>query len=205
MKITETQALILDQIIEAFRTDAALPVRVGPKAFGTAMPDPVESRQDVFVTMREDLAETGGRRTRYENQARNREIERRALCSRSRISAMEQAFGWLTDFIDDEESRKILLAYSDCKARGWVWERYISNRNRKNPQKTAWVKRTLQRKICNCLQMLEDQIPMNTIFLSPNRDLLLSRIEEKGSGKSINSERFAWMASDGKPTLRRTA
>lgn len=155
--MTEAQAEILERLIEAMETDIALPVRVGPKAFGSSMPDYIHTPAENFAREREDISEGGNWKKEMEKAERKR-TERRAKCTRERITRMDEAFDWIRRFIFDEEARQVLLAYVEVKARGWDWSRYISNRNRRNPKKTAWVKRTVQRWIVRSLQIIEQHV-----------------------------------------------
>lgn len=132
--MTEAQNGILERLIEAFETDIAMPVRVGPQAFGSSMPDYIHTPAENFAREREDIAD-GGRWKKDMIAAERRRTERRAKCSRERISRMEEAFGWVRTSIWDDETRQVLLAYAEVKARGWDWSRYLTNRNRRNPQK----------------------------------------------------------------------
>jgi hypothetical protein len=204
MKIDETQAIVLERLIEAMETDIALPIRIGPKAFGSAMPETVQTYAEWFANKREDIAETGGKRTRAQEAYERRKTERRAKCSKERVTRMEEAFGWVLAHVQKPEHRKVLLAYAEVKARGWQWERYIQNRNRRNPPENAWVKRTVQRWIVLSLQDIAENIPKDDILLAAEADLLLAQIEGESTGKSIRSDLRSWMSPDGKPSYRRT-
>lgn len=205
MKIDETQAIVLERLIEAMETDIALPIRIGPQAFGSSMPDYVQTQSEWFANRREDLAETGGKRTREHEAAERRKTERRAKCTTERVTRMEEAFGWVLAHVADVEKRKVLLAYAEVKARGWQWERYLQNRNRRHPTKSAWVKRTVQRWIILSLQEIAENIPKTSTLLPMDPDLLLAQIEGESTGKSIRSDLRSWMAPDGNPSYRRTA
>jgi hypothetical protein len=204
MKIDEAHGIVLERLIEAMETDIALPVRIGPKAFGSAMPDYVQTHAEWFANKREDYSETGGKRTREDEAAERRRTERRAKCSKERITRMEEAFGWVLAHVSNAEHRKVLLAYAEVKARGWQWDRYLQGRNRRNPQNSAWVKRTVQRWIVLSLQAIADNIPKADTFLAMDPDLLLAQIEGESTGKSIRSDLRSWMSPDGKPSYRRT-
>lgn len=203
--MTEAQGLILERLIEAMETDIALPVRVGPRSFGSSMPEYVHTSAETFAREREDVSETGGSRTREDRNAQRRLTERRRRCSAERISRMEEAFDWIRRFIFDEEARQVLLAYIEVKARGWEWGRYISNRNRTNPKKTAWVKRTVQRWIVRSLQIIEQHIGQSDLIWRTMGGLQVAHEEAKHTGKSITSDLRSWMSPDGKPALQRTA
>ncbi|MDL2408031.1 hypothetical protein PY650_20665 [Rhizobium calliandrae] len=119
--------------------------------------------------------------------AQRRQTERRAKCGKERISRMEEAFDWIRKYVWDEEARQALLAYAYVKARGWDWSRYLSTRNRRNPKKRAWVKRTVQRWIFKSLQMIEANLPKSEIILRGEVTLHVSHTEAKHTGKSITS------------------
>lgn len=197
--------MILERLIEAMETDIALPVRIGPKAFGSSMPEYVHSAAEVFANEREDIAETRGQRTASERKAARLLLERRQRCSPSRITRMEEAFGWVRQFIFDGEARQILLAYAEVKARGWDWSRYLNTRNRKYPQKKAWVKRTVQRWIVRNLQIIEAHCSQSGTVWPASEGLQVAHEAAKHTGKSITSGLHAWSVPDGHPALRRTA
>ncbi|MFN7090706.1 MAG: hypothetical protein ACK4P4_09180 [Allorhizobium sp.] len=174
MKLTEAQDIILERLIEAIDTDLALPVRVGPKMFGNAMPDVVVTPGEVFALELVEQIQDGGVGTRQRHQAINHQTERKAKCSRARITRMEEAFTWLSR-IFDEEDRRVLLAYAEVKARGWDWGRYIENRNRRSPNKDAWVKRTIFRKITKTLQEVETKLRKDAIILRDGAGLQVAQ------------------------------
>lgn len=204
MKITQDAAIVFERLIEAMETDIALPMPTGPQVFGSSMPDYVQTHAEWFANRVDDIKETGGKRTRAYEAAERRRTERRAKCSKERISRMEEAFAWVLAHVADVEHRKVLLAYAEVKARGWQWDRFIQNRNRRNPTNNAWVKRTVQRWIVLSLQRIADNIPKTDTFLAMNPDLLLAQIEGESTGKSIRSDLRSWMSPDGKPSYRRT-
>ncbi|NTF35546.1 hypothetical protein [Agrobacterium rubi] len=199
MKLTETLAVILERLIEAMETDIALPIRVGPKQFGSAMPEYVHTQAEVFATQREDIAETMGQRTAFERKAVRAKLEKRRRCSAERISRMEETFEWVRKWIFDEEARQMLLAYAEVKARGWSWTKYVSNRNRRNPKKRAWVRQNCYRLISKSLQIIEQQIAKGGFFLHNGEALPMRQIEPKHECKSIRSDLRSWTASEEKP------
>jgi hypothetical protein len=202
--MTVEQETILERLIEAFETDIALPVRVGPQSFGSSMPDYIHTPAENFAREREDIAE--GRRWKKDMEAEERRrTMRRAKCSRERISRMEEAFDWIRKYIWDEEARQVLLAYAEVKARGWEWGRYINSRNRKNPKKTAWVKRTVQRWIVRSLQIIERNVRQTGTVWSVEGGLQVSHEAAKHECKSVSSGLRSWIAPDGNPSLGRKA
>ncbi len=100
---------------------------------------------------------------------------------------MDEAFDWIRKYIWDEEVRQMLLAYAEVKARGWDWSRYLNNRNRRNPKKTAWVERTVQRLIFKSLQVTEVNLLKSDLILRDGAALLVFHDEAKHRGKSITS------------------
>lgn len=203
MAMTAFQGMILERLIEAMETDIALPVRIGPKAFGSSMPEYIHTPAEVFAREREDIAETMGQRTANERKAVRAQLERRRKCSPERITRMEEAFGWIRQFIFDDEARQLLLAYAEVKAREWDWGRYLNNRNRRNPQKKAWVKRTVQRWNIRSLQFIEAGIAQRGALWPAGVDLHVSHGKAKQPGKSISSDLYVWTPTDGKPASER--
>jgi len=164
LKVSDGQAVVLERLIEALETDLALPVRVGPRMFGNAMPDVVLGAADIFTLEVGELIDNGGVQTRQRHQAINDVTARKALCSRGRITRMEEAFAWFSMIFDDED-RRILMAYAEVKAKKQEWERYIEKRNRRFPTKDAWVKRTIMRRIGKILQEVETKLRKSDIIL----------------------------------------
>ncbi|EHH07539.1 hypothetical protein ATCR1_06721 [Agrobacterium tumefaciens CCNWGS0286] len=198
VSMTEAQNGILERLIEAFETDIALPVRVGPQAFGSSMPDYIHTPAENFAREREDIAD-GGRWKKDMVAVERRRTERRAKCSRERVSRMEEAFDWIRRFIWDDEARQVLLAYAEVKARGWDWSRYLTNRNRRNPQKKAWVKRTVQRWIVRSLQITEEGVRQSGTIWPLKTGLQVAHEEAKHTGKSIRSGLRSWTSPEENP------
>jgi hypothetical protein len=205
MSMNEMHGLILERLIEAMETDIALPIRIGPQSFGSSMPEYIHTPAENFARAREDQTETGGKRTRDDQDSQRRQTERRRKCSRERISRMEEAFNWIRSYIFDDDARQVLLAYAEVKARGWDWSRYLTNRNRRNPQKKAWVKRTVQRWIVRSLQIIADHLVQTVPLWRTPEGLQVAHEEAKHTGKSISSDLHAWPAPDESPALQRTA
>ncbi|WP_234851292.1 hypothetical protein [Sinorhizobium meliloti] len=199
MSLTDPQAAILERIIEALDTDLAMPGRVGPKMYGSAMPVPLVSEAELILLEFVDAHETDGMHIRHRNSAIGASIERRAKCSKERIARMEEALAWVPRFVWDHEMRIAILAYAEVKARGWDWSRYIETRNRRQSQKKAWVKRTLYRWIEKALQQIECELDKRSILLMDTAGLQVAHEEAQSTGKSITSDLHAWMAPDGKP------
>ncbi|WP_234892319.1 hypothetical protein [Sinorhizobium medicae] len=204
MSLTDAQAAILERIIEAMDTDIAMPGRVGPKMYGSAMPAPLVSEAELILLEFVDAHETDGMHIRHRNSAIDASVERRAKCSKERIGRMEEALAWVPRFVWDHEMRIAILAYAEVKARGWDWSRYIETRNRRQSQKKAWVKRTLYRWIEKALQQIECELAKRSILLMDTAGLQVAHEEAQSTGKSITSDLHAWMAPDGKPDMRRT-
>lgn len=203
LTITDRQAAILERIIEAAETDSALPMRVGPKMFGSCLPESVETEDDMFQIERQEWAISGSGEgdgtpfmIKVRHDVRNSQAERRAKCSRPRIGRMEEAFEWIRAFCFDAELRTVLMAYADVKAKKWDWERFIQARNRRFPQKKAWMKRTLYRWIEKALQQVDEGLSKNDLLLRDGAGLQLAHREAKDRGKSITSDLHAWSQPD---------
>lgn len=187
MKINDWQGVILERLIEAYETDMALPMATGPKMFGNAWPDAVNTEEEIRELEREEERDWKTHQTRQRHQAIDAQTERKAKCSRPRISRMEEAFSWLS-LIFDDENRQIILAYAEVKAKGWDWTRYIEARNRRHANKNAWVKRTVFRKITKTLEELETKLRKREIILRDCAGLHMAHAEAKQSCKSITSK-----------------
>lgn len=99
--------------------------------------------------------------------------------------------------------RIVLLAYAEVKARGWDWSQYVQARNRRQPQKKAWVKRTLYRWIEKSLQQVETGLRKSETLLRDTAGLQVAHEEAERACKSITSGLHAWMAPDDEPALKR--
>lgn len=188
MKMSLQATVILERLIEACETDIALPGRVGPKAFGNAMPSSAFGPVDVWILEVSELYEGREGHTRDRNTAISDADVRRAKCSPQRISRMEEAFGWLGRFVLDHEMRQIVISYATCKANGWDWDEFIQSRNRKVSCENAWVKRTIYRRIAKSLQEIALRLRNNAIILRDGAGLQVAHDEGKPSCKSITSE-----------------
>lgn len=71
--------------------------------------------------------------------------------------------------------------------------------HRHQPQKKAWVRRTLYRWIEKSLQQIESEVAKSSILLKDTAGLQVAHEEAQSTGKSITSGLHAWMAPDGKP------
>ncbi|CDN96070.1 hypothetical protein [Agrobacterium tumefaciens] len=199
MVLSDMQAVILERIIEAIDTDMAMPGGDGPRMYGSTMPDYIHDPAELKTLEFVDEHSTGGMHTRHRNAAIDAVTERRAKCSKARIGKMEEALGWVPMFVWDHEMRVVLFDYARVKAKGWDWTMFISARNRRNPQKKAWVKRTLYRWIEKSLQQIECGIINKSILLMDTAGLQVAHGEAKHAGKSITSGLRSWTASEDKP------
>jgi hypothetical protein len=191
MKLTSQQALILERLVEAMETDIALPVRVGPRMFGSSMPDYLHTEKDFWILELEDLQEKSRYRTRQRRDERHRAAERRAKCTARRISRMEQAFDWIIKWVWDAEVRECLMAYAMVRARGWQWSRYVTSRNRRHPKKSAWISQNSYRWISKSLQIIEQHLVKTSFSLNNEGDLQVIQIEAESTGKSFNMDLHA--------------
>lgn len=184
MKFSEQQALILERLIEAIETDDAMPARIGPKKFGSAMPDYFQNDKEVWILEFEDLREKMRFRTRQRRDERHRQAERRAKCSTARITRMEEALDWVLKWIWDQDVRTCLLAYVTVRARNQDWSRFLSARNRRHSQKKAWVRQSTYRWISKSIQMIEQQLSKNDLFLQEDGSCVLRHEQAERAGKS---------------------
>lgn len=205
VSLTDHQAAVLERLIEAIDTDIALPVRVGPKMYGNAMPAAIDDPETIKNLEFVDYAQTEGMHTRHRNAAIDAVTERRAKCSKDRIGRMEEALSWVPRFVWDQEMRLALLAYCEVKARGWDWSRYLEQRNRRCGTKKQWVKRTIYRWIEKSLQQISVGLVQNDVFLRDTAGLQVAHEEAQHPGKSISSGLHAWPEPEEHPALRRTA
>jgi hypothetical protein len=176
MNLTIQQTLILERLIEAIETDDAMPGRPGPRQFGSAMPDTSLTDKEIWVLEFEDLREKMEFRTRQRWDHGNRQASRRAKCSPSRISRMEEALGWVGQWLWDADARQCLLGFATVKARGWDWNRFVTNRNRKFRNKNAWIRQTTYRWISKSLQILEQQLSKSGVLLQDAEDCPVRQI-----------------------------
>lgn len=199
MSMTDQQAAILERLIEAMDTDMAMPGRIGPRMYGSSMPEGLTSEAENTLLEFVDAHENDGLHIRHRNSAIDAVTERRAKCSKDRIGRMEEALAWLPRFVWDQEMRLALLAYSEVKARGWDWSRYLEQRNRRSKTKKQWVKRTIYRWIEKSLQQISAGLVQSAILLHDTAGLQVAHEEAQHTGKSITSGLLAWMPTDEKP------
>lgn len=201
MKLSDAHHIILIRLIEAMETDHALPIRVGPRMFGSSMPESVETTNERFAREREDLAETGGRGKAEDQKAERRRIERRRRCTPARITRMEEAFQWVGQAVEDEKHRKCLLAYAMCKAKHWSWSEYVTARNRRKIGKEVWVRQKTYEWNLKSLQAIENEFLHKSTLCIDLANLQAGQKPAKHAGKSVSSESglHSWMAPDGKP------
>jgi asparagine synthetase A len=88
------------------------------------------------------------------------------------------------------------MAYADVKAKKWDWDRFIQARNRRMPQKKAWVKRTLYRWIDKALQQVDAGLRQNSVLLLDGAGLQVAHEEAQHGCKSITSGLHAWPAPE---------
>ncbi|RYE61077.1 MAG: hypothetical protein EOO82_02415 [Oxalobacteraceae bacterium] len=183
MKLTETQALIMERLIEAIETDDAMPGRTGPRQFGSAMPETALSDKEIWVLEFEDLREKMRFRTRQRWDHGNRQAERRSKCTPARISRMEETLGWVIQWLWDTDVRQCLLGFATVRARGWDWNRFVTSRNRRNRNKKAWVRQTTYRWISKSLQILEQHLSKNGVSLRETEDCGVRQIRAENHHK----------------------
>ncbi|UHD44926.1 hypothetical protein LUX29_18150 [Aureimonas altamirensis] len=143
-----TRELVLEQLIEAFEVDDALPIRVGPKAYGNAMPDVIREARDEFTA--------GGAAYRAANEQKAAIALRRSRITSAAISRAEASFSWVPRFVPTLDLREVLFAYAAVKARGQDWGKFIQRRNRRKPQSDAWIRRTTYRHMWRAAQAIAD-------------------------------------------------
>jgi hypothetical protein len=201
MKLSDAHHVILQRLIEAMETDHALPVKVGPRTFGSTLPEALESVDERFAREREDMTETGGKRTLEDKKAERRRLERRRKCTPQRISRMEEAFGWIQVAVVDEKHRKCILAYAMCKARRWGWSDYVTARNRRKIGKEVWVRQKTYEWNLKSLQAVEKEFLHNSTLCMDLANIQAGQIGAKPTGKSLSSDSGlqSWMSPDGKP------
>jgi len=76
-------------LVDAFECDFITGGRIGPKQFGSSMPDYNPTETDYFVIERVDLEETGGVHWREMTRDRDAEVIRQRRLSAAQISRME--------------------------------------------------------------------------------------------------------------------
>lgn len=126
---------VMWRLIEAYRVIEATTGKVGPSAFGPTIPDVLRSDADRFTA--------GGEADRqHQNEATERTL--RGIPSYS-ISMALEAQRWPIELVQDQDKRECLMAYILVRAKDWDWSRYVQKRNRQNPTKKAWIRRTTYR------------------------------------------------------------
>ena len=189
--MTWTKEDVLEELVFACKVDDALPERVKPRAYGSSMP--------AMIRTQEDWRQAGATAFAVERDRRNAKIEKLAAVTSRQISDAEAAFGWVIDFVTDEERRHCLLEYAKAKALGWDWSRALTNRNRRNPTKSAWSRRTTYRWVWAACQAIADELDKAGVPLPEWRDLQVTHEEAETPSNLIRSGSSAWMAPDAVP------
>lgn len=185
LAVSDECAVILDRLIEAIETDLALPVRVGPKKPGNTGLAFIQTEEEIAALEEEEKWRP--HITRQRHLAIDFETERRAKCSRPRITRMEEALGW-AGMVSSEEDRRMLIAFAHVKATGREWGQYLGHRNRRCDPKKAWVKRTTYRKIAKTLQEIAIKLRNKEIILRDGAGLPVAHGVAESSCKSITSD-----------------
>jgi hypothetical protein len=167
-----TAKLVEERILEMADTLRKLPAAKGPKMFGTAMPEPVRSFQEVY----------GAHAARYRESA-----------SAAALGRMEQVFGWI-NALPGEADRKLLYAWSWVKVRKGMKISAFAEENELN-------ERTLRRSITMICQRIAANLNQNGQLRLVHPDLQVSETQPDITSTTVSSEKCVthWRASDAKP------
>lgn len=163
-----TKEIVLEELIHACEVYDALPVATKPMEFGSTMPDILREAKDEFTA--------GGRAKANDNEAKNKAVIRRSRISAAEISRAERAFAWVQAYVPTPDLRRVLFDYAVVQARGWDWSRFVARRNRRNPTKKAWVRRTTYRWMWRACQGIADALDNKGIPLPDQPDGQVSQM-----------------------------
>ncbi|WP_185982837.1 hypothetical protein [Aureimonas mangrovi] len=174
-----TRELVLEELIRACEVYDALPIRTGPQAYGSTMPPILREVKDEFTA--------GGRAKANDNDAKARAVLRRARATAADISRADQALAWVPAFVPTPDLREVLMRHAVVRARGWDWDRAVSARNRRNPAKKGWVRRTTYRWIARACQGIADALDHKGIPLPADLDGQVSHEPAETTSNLIRS------------------
>jgi hypothetical protein len=186
--MTEGGAYVLARLVEAVITNAAIPGRVGPKGFGSCMPDYLHSWAETFAMQCHDLYYNEGRHYAAEEKARNSKLAVSVNATGPRIARADEAERWIIDHVSNVQRRKAIWLYAQCKASGRSWGEALTRRNRHDRKEVPWVKQTVLRWINEELEIVFRKLDKTAISLPDMADCQVLQITAKRSGKSIRSK-----------------
>lgn len=155
-----TASTVKTALIEAFAINHLIGGRIGPKEFGSCMPDPGNDWKDVLIAEKldeqsEEFGGTRGERFAELKKEKSIAIARRRLISPAQVSQMETILlgrgkhrAWLSGYLRDQiQPRACIEAYTMgtavlelrgrelkenrmCKRHGWAYSTYRTRRDR---------------------------------------------------------------------------
>lgn len=163
------------RVLEMADTIRMMPRAKGPKVYGSAMPEAVQSFSEAY----------GSEAARYRESA-----------SAASLARSEQVWGWINSYLD-EPARKLLYAWSWVKVRKGMKISAFAARNDMND-------RMLRRSIQSHCQIIANNLNRIMLVRLNSEDCDLSENEGEGDQSDVTSnscERSprSWMEWDAKP------
>ena len=166
--------LVRDRIIEMAETMRICPRVKGPKSYGNAMPEPVQSREDAY----------GYHSTRYTKTP-----------SAAALSRMEQTWTWINR-LECQDDRELLYGWSWIKVRkGFTLAAYAENLGMND--------RFLLRKILVLCHQISEQLNRHRSIRLNNEGLHMSETQPDITPRHVSSGNRAssWAAPDARPHI----
>jgi|GEM_PF-5252512 len=143
-----TTDTVLIRLIDAYSTIEVIAGRVTPKQYGSAHPAMLMEPEGRYTGKNLDELE----------KIRKEQQDKRALVGATSVSLAENAQLWPIEFIVDEIKRECLIEYATCRSGDGDWSEHVQRRNRRLPQKKAWIRQTTYRWNEQSLQLIAEKL-----------------------------------------------
>ncbi len=162
------------RIIEMADTLRMMPKAKGPKEYGSALPETVQSFSDAY----------GSETARYKESA-----------SAAALGRSEQVWGWINTYLN-EQQRKLIYAWSWVKVRKGMKISAFAAQNDMN-------ERMLRREISHYCQIIANNLNQIMLVRLNNGTCEVSENEGETGQSDVTSKKCAthWMDSDARPIL----
>lgn len=189
-----TTDAVLIRLIEAYGTIEIITGRVRPKQYGSSLPEMMFDPND------QDLKKYTGQNLDDLEKIRREAADQRTLVGASSVSLAENAQLWPIEFVADEDKRECIIEYATCRSRDGDWSKYVQRRNRRLPQKKAWIRRTTYRWNEKSLQLIAEKLNNAGPVLSETERCQMSHDSRTREFIDDAEERVThWRSADAEP------
>ncbi len=185
-----TKDVVLERLIDAYKTIEATTKRPSPATPGRGSP--------MFVRDQNDRMMAGGAAQLRDEEAMRHAQDRRPVASYS-ISMALEAQRWPLEFIKDEQKRECLIEYATCRARDGDWSAYLHRRNRRVGSQNAWLRRKTYRWNEQSLQRIAHALLKSSVPLRLAGDGQVTHEQAETSCELATVGLRAWRSADAKP------